>query len=55
MKPNWLISLESTVGCNDSMLSNINQDEEEYKQASSNNSNSTSMPNWLISYRHTVG
>jgi hypothetical protein len=54
MKPNWLISLENTVGSNnDSITSNDTEDEHEYKQASSSNNNE--MPNWLVTYRNTVG
>jgi len=53
-KPAWLETFVDSIG-SDYIPSNSSADEEEdsYKQASSRNNNE--MPNWLITYRNTVG
>jgi hypothetical protein len=53
-KPAWLTTYENTVGSIDNNSIGNNADDEEFKQASSNN-NSNEMPNWLVTYRNTVG
>jgi hypothetical protein len=53
-KPNWLISLEYSVGSPDyGNNTNTNSNtEEELKSASTMNAE---VPNWVISLRHTCG
>jgi hypothetical protein len=47
IRPNWLETYINSVG-SDSIPSNSNTGEEEYKQASSNNS--TEVPAWYVTF-----
>lgn len=47
-RPNWLETYIDSIG-GDSIPSISNTEEEEYKQASSNN---TEVPNWLTTFRN---
>ena len=44
-KPSWLTTYENSVGSTDYNSIGNNTEDEDFKQASSNNNN-TSMPNW---------